>query len=214
MIRTLLVDDHALVRDGLRRVLLDHADMQVVGEGRDGTEAVRLAKNLQPDVMILDLSMPGLDGLEATKQIVAERLRTKILVLTMHANEDYAARLLQAGAHGFMGKDAAGQEVVNAVRKIAGGGFYLPQEVSERLPRHYFRRTAHQPSLENLSDRELQVLKRLAEGSMPRQIAQDLHLSVKTIDTYRARLLEKLSLKTTADLIRFALRNGVIEDLW
>lgn len=214
MIKVLLVDDHALIRDGLRRLLQDCTDLEVVGEASDGLEALRTLRQLRPDVAVMDLSMPGLDGIEATKQIVAEGLSTRVLILTMHANEEYAVRVLQAGARGFIGKGAPSQDVVGAIRKIAAGGCYLPLELSDALPKRYARKGPGESPLETLSDRELQVLKRLAEGRTSKEIAQDLHISTKTVDTYRARLLTKLELDTTADLIRFALRHGVIEDAW
>ena len=214
MIKVLLVDDHTLVREGLRRLLEDCHDMNVVGEANGGHEALRLVRQLQPNVAVMDLSMPELDGIEATKQIVREGLKTRVLILTMHANEEYAMRLLQAGASGFVGKGAPSQEVVTAVRKVAAGGCYLPAAIAEELPKRYARKGVPLSPLETLTDRELQVLKRLAEGSTCREIAQDLHLSVKTVDTYRARLLTKLNLQTTADLVRFALRYGVMHDAW
>lgn len=214
MITVLLVDDHALIRDGLRRLLQDCNDIQVVGEAGDGQEAMRLLRQLRPKVTVMDLSMPGLDGIEATKRILNEGLDTRVLILTMHANEEYAVRALQAGARGFIGKGAPSQEVVTAIRKIATGGAYLPDELSDALPKRYARKGTGDSPLETLSDRELQVLKRLAEGQTSKEIALDLHISTKTVDTYRARLLTKLELETTADLIRFALRHGVIEDAW
>lgn len=214
MIKVLLADDHALVREGLHRLLEDCGDMEVVGEACGGQEALRMVRQLQPDVVVMDLSMPGMDGIEATKQIVREGLKARVLILTMHTNEEYAVRMLQAGAQGFVGKGALSQEVVEAIRKVAAGGCYLPPELSEGLPRRYARRGAHTSPLEGLSDRELQVLKRLAEGHTSWAIAQDLHLSVKTVDTYRARLQAKLDLRTTANLVRFALHHGVIEGAW
>ena len=213
MIKILLADDHALVREGLRRLLQDYPDFKVVGEASDGQETLRAVRQLQPDVVLMDLSMPELDGIETTKRIVEERLPAKVLILTMHANEEYAMRVLQAGARGFIGKGALSQEVTEAIRKVAAGGISLPPALVEALPKRYVRKGEDSP-LETLSDRELQVLKRLAEGRTGREIAQELHLSTKTVDTYRARLLTKLELNTTADLIRFALRNGVIQDTW
>lgn len=214
MIKVLLVDDHALVREGLRRLLQDYDDIEVIGEACDGQEALRLVRQNQPDVTVMDLSLPGLDGIEATKRVISEGLTTRVLILTMHANEAYAVRVLQAGARGFVGKGAPSQDVVGAIRKIAAGGCYLPPALMEALPKRYARKDGGDSPLQTLSDRELQVLKLLAEGRTSREIAQDLHLSAKTVDTYRARLLAKLELETTADLIRFALRHGVIEDTW
>lgn len=214
MIKVLLVDDHTVVRQGLRLLLEDCSDIRVVGEAGGGHEALRLARELTPDVAVMDLSMPEMDGLGATKQIASEGLHTKVLILTMHATAEYAARLLQAGAHGFMSKGASGQDVATAIRRVAAGEYYLPPPLAAQLPLRFARRKTASSPLETLSDRELQVLKRLAEGQTSRQIAEELHLSVKTIDTYRARLLAKLSLQTTADLVRFALRHGVLQDSW
>lgn len=214
MITLIVVDDHALVREGLRRLLQDCPDMQVLGEASDGHEAIRLTRKLQPQVVVMDLSMPELDGIETTKRLSEEGLATKVLILTMHANEEYAIRALQAGACGFIGKGSPSLEVVDAIRKIAAGGYALPPGVAEDLPRRYLRKDSPTSPLGALSDRELQVLKHLAEGQTSKEIAQTLHLSAKTVDTYRARLLTKLNLNTTADLIRFALRHGVIENTW
>jgi two-component system response regulator NreC len=214
MVNILLVDDHVLVRDGLRRLLQDYPDMAVVGEAREGREAVRLVAALHPDVVLMDLTLPGLDGMEATKLIVKEAPKTRVLMLTMHANEEYALRVLQAGARGFVVKDDPTSEVVEAIRRVAAGGTYLSPILSQRLPQRYADGYVNPPSLDVLTDRELQVLKSLAEGRTTGKIAQDLCISVKTVDTHRAHLLEKLSLKTTVDLIRFALRKGLIEGLW
>jgi DNA-binding NarL/FixJ family response regulator len=214
VITVLLADDHAIVRQGLRRLLEDCRDIAIIGEASNGQEALRLIRQAQPDVVVMDLSMPGLDGIETTKQIVGEGLKTRVVILTMHATEEYAARLLQAGAHGFVGKDAFGEEVVEAIRKVANGECYIPPMLSQNLPKRYARIQGDASPLQSLSDRELQVLKHLAEGKASREIAEELHLSVKTIETYRARLSTKLDLKTTAELVRFALRCGVIADTW
>src|SRR5215470_14943770 len=187
MITVLLVDDHTLIRDGLRRLLQDNADIQVVGEASDGHEALRLLRQLRPDVVVMDLSMPGLDGIEATKRALSEGVTTRILILTMHANEEYAVRVLQSGARGFIGKGAPSEDVVTAIRKVAAGNCYLPVAFSEALSKLYFSKETGESPLKVLSTRELQVLKRLAEGRTSKEIAQDLYLSAKTVDTYRAR---------------------------
>jgi two-component system, NarL family, invasion response regulator UvrY len=214
VITVVLADDHAIVRQGLRRLLEDCRDIEIIGEANNGHEALRVIRQAAPDVVVMDLSMPGLDGIETTKQIASEGLKTKIVILTMHATEEYAARLLQAGAQGFVGKEAFGDEVVEAIRQVAAGECYLPSALSRELPKRYARHQGDTSPLQTLSDRELQVLKRLAEGCGIRAIAEELHLSVKTIETYRTRLGAKLDLKTTADLVRFALRCGVIADTW
>ncbi|HVN29631.1 MAG TPA: response regulator transcription factor [Candidatus Binataceae bacterium] len=211
----LLVDDHAVVREGLRRILSDYPEIQVVGEAADGHEALRQVRKLAPEVAVVDLSMPGLDGIEVTRQLAKESPKTRVIILTMHANQDYAARLLQAGAQGFIGKGASGAELAAAILKVANKGTYLPAELLEGLPHRMANAAATRSSgVQGLSDRELQVLKLLAEGKTGREIGAQLHLSIKTVDTYRARLLAKLGLETTADLIRFAIRNGVIENAW
>ncbi len=211
--RVLLVDDHAVVREGVRRLLEDCRDIQIVAEARDGDEAIRLARTLLPDVAVIDLSIPGRDGIEVTRMLAAELPQIKVLILTMHANEDYALRLLQAGACGFIGKGATSSELLAAVLKVAHGGNYLQPALLEKLPQRIANGALHASPVESLSDRELQVLKMLAEGHSGREIGGLLHLSVKTVDTYRARLLAKLKLQTTADLIRFALRHHVIENV-
>lgn len=214
-ISVLIVDDHAVVREGLRRVLSDYPEIHIVGEAADGHEALRQVRKLSPDVAVVDLSMPGLDGIEVTKLISKEEPKTRVIILTMHANEDYATRLLHAGARGFIGKGAPAGELASAILKVANKGTYLPPKILEALPHRIATSASGQASpVQALSDRELQVLKLLAEGNTGREIGEQLHLSVKTIDTYRARLLTKLGLETTSDLIRFAIRNGVIENAW
>jgi len=211
--RVLLVDDHAVVREGVRRLLEDCRDIQIVAEASDGDEAIRMARTLLPDLAVIDLSMPGRDGIEVTKMLARELPKIKVLILTMHANEDYAVRMLQAGVCGFVGKGAASSELLAAVLKVAHGGSYLQPALLEKLPQRIANGAPHASPVESLSDRELQVLKMLADGHTGREIGGLLHLSVKTVDTYRARLLTKLRLQTTADLIRFALRHGVVENV-
>ncbi|HVA69620.1 MAG TPA: response regulator transcription factor [Candidatus Binataceae bacterium] len=213
-ISVLLVDDHAIVREGLRRLLEDYPEIKVVGEATDGNEALRMVRQLKPDVVLMDLSMPGLDGLEVTKRIVDEGLESRVLILTMHANEHYAVRLLRAGAHGFAGKGIASEELAEAIGKVSRGRRYLPAALMDAVPLSYGSKVGGASPLETLSDREFQVLKLLTDGLSGSEIGEKLHLSVKTIDTYRARLLAKLDLSSTAELIRFALRHGVVENTW
>ena len=214
MVRVAIVDDQDLIRIGLRCILDAHRDIEVVGLAGDGQEAVRLVRQERPDVLLMDLSMPGMDGIETIKHIVAEGLDTGIILLTIHSAEEYAARALQAGAQGFLSKMISEEELLKAIHTVASGECYLPAELSEVLSKRYIRRGAYTSPIELLSDRELQVLKHLAEGHKSKDIAKQLHLSVKTIDTYRARLQEKLDLHTMADIVRFALRARVIEDVW
>jgi len=211
--RVLLADDHAVVREGIRRVLEDCREIRIVAEASDGDEAIRMARTFLPDVAVIDLSMPGRDGIEVTKMLASELPKVKVLILTMHANEDYAVRLLHAGAYGFAGKGATSSELLAAVLKVAHAGRYVQPALLEKLPQRIANGSLHTSPVQSLADRELQVLKMLAEGHTGREIGGFLHLSVKTVDTYRARLLAKLKLQTTADLIRFALRHGVIEEV-
>lgn len=214
MVRVAIVDDQDLIRLGIECILSAHRDITVVGLAENGHEAVRLVRTEKPDVLLMDLSMPGLDGIETTKRIVEEGFGTGIILLTMHTAEEYAVRALQAGALGFLSKAIPEFELLNAIHAVASGKCHLPPELSETLSKRYVRQGGYISPIEMLSDRELQVLKYLAEGHKGRDIAKELHLSVKTIDTYRARLQEKLDLHSMADLVRFALRSGVIESVW
>jgi DNA-binding NarL/FixJ family response regulator len=210
----LLADDHTLLRDGLRRLLQDQEDLEVVGEAGDGHTALRLVRHLRPAVIVLALALSSLDGLEVTKRIVTERLTTAVLMVTMHATVDYAVRALRAGARGFLSKSASGNEVIAAIRKIAAGKVCLPSALSEVVPILYGPAEEKHTLLALLSDREVQVLKRIAEGRTNTYIASDLRMSLKTLEAYRARVMTKLAARSTADLIRFALRERVIADAW
>lgn len=211
MIKILIVDDHALVLDSLSRLLDAESDMKVVATAGSGHEAVRLCGELEPDVVLLDYSMPGLDGLETTQQIVAQKKRgSRILVLTMHDNEEYATRLLRAGASGFIVKAAQAGELLAAIRKVANHGTYVTPSIMERMVTRVGQPQKETPEA-GLSDRELQVLLRLAEGQTTREVAESLHLSISTIETYRSRVLDKLALRNNSDLTRFAIRRGLIE---
>lgn len=214
MVRVAIVDDQDLIRIGLRCILSAYRNIEVVGLAGNGQEAVRLVRQEQPDVLLMDLSMPGMDGIETIKHIVAEGSETGIILLTMHSAEEYAARAFQAGAQGFLSKTISEEELLKAIYTVADGECYIPAELSKALSQRYIRRGAYTSPIELLSDRELQVLKHLAEGHRSKDIAKQLHLSVKTIDTYRARLQDKLDLHTMADIVRFALRARVIEDVW
>lgn len=212
MIKVLLADDHSIVRDGLRRIVEDSGDMAVVSEADDGPSALQKARDHKPDVAVLDISMPGMDGLEVIAQLQAEMPQLPILVLTMHEEEQYVVRSLSAGAKGYVTKRSAPEELVGAIRKVTSGGRHLSGTVAELLAERMARTgSVERPRLETLSNREIQVLKALALGKTNREIADDYSLSVKTVDTYRFRLLKKLNLRNNAELSRFAIRNGLIE---
>jgi len=210
MIRVLVVDDHTLVRDGLRRLLESESDIEVAGECGSGREAVRLCRELGPDLVLLDYNLPDLDGLETTRRIVELKGGARVLILTMYANEEYATRLVQAGASGFVVKVASPDELLAAVRKVAGGGIYVSPAVMEKMVTRIGQPHDEVPE-SVLSDRELQVLVRLARGATSREVSEALNLSLSTVETYRARVLEKLNLRNNSDLTRFAIRRNLID---
>lgn len=210
MIRILVVDDHTLVRDGLCRLIDGENDMQVVGQTGSGHEAVKLCKETKPNLVLLDYGLPDLDGLETTRQIAELGLGIRILILTMHASEEYATRLIQAGANGFLIKAASTDELLAAVRKVADKGVYVSPSIMEKMVTRVGQPPGDVPE-SSLSDREMQVLLRLARGATTREVAAFLHLSVSTVETYRSRILEKLNLRNNSDLTRFAIRRGLID---
>jgi two-component system, NarL family, invasion response regulator UvrY len=201
MIKVLIADDHKIVRDGLRRILSAHGDIEVAGEAASGDEALALVKANEYDVAMLDLSMPGLSGLDLIKRLKIERPKLRILVLSMHGEDQYAARTLKAGASGYLNKDSAAELLIGAIRKIAAGGVHIGEAAAASLVASEKR--PHQA----LSDREFEVLRLLVGGKSPTDVAEQLHLSVKTVSTHKTRILEKLNLKTTADLVRYALES-------
>lgn len=209
MIRVLVVDDHTVVRAGICRLLDAEPDIQVVGQTGSGHDAVQLSRDLCPDLVVLDYGLPDLDGLEVTRQIVVLDDAPRILVLTMHASEEYATRVIRAGAAGFIVKAAATETLLKAVRKVAGRGLYVSPSVMEKMVERLGQPVAESPE-SALSDRELQVLIRLAHGATTKEVAEDLHLSPSTVETYRSRILEKLDLRNNSDMTRFAIRRGLI----
>ncbi|OYV73740.1 MAG: DNA-binding response regulator [Deltaproteobacteria bacterium 21-66-5] len=214
MIRVLLADDHSIVRDGLRRLVDGAGDMVVVAEAADGREAIRKMDEFLPDVAVVDISMPGLDGLEVVariRRIHAAHPKTAILVLTMHEEEQYVVRTISAGASGYITKRAAADQMIKGIRKVHEGGRYLSDDAAEALARRMGKGPADRTSLDALSTREIQVLRSLALGKSNREIAGSYAISVKTVDTYRFRLLKKLGLRNNAELTRFAIQNRIIE---
>jgi len=201
VIRVLLADDHKIVRDGLRRILAAHPDFELAGEAANGDETLALVKANGYDVAVLDMSMPGLSGLDLVRRLKIERPALRVLVLSMHGEQQYAARALKAGASGYLNKDSAAELLVGALRKIAAGGVHIGEAAAASLV------AAEQQGRQKLSDREFEVLRLLVQGSSPTAIAEQLHLSVKTVSTHKTRMQEKLGLKSTADLVRYALEN-------
>ncbi len=211
MIRVLLADDHSIVRAGLRRIVEESGEMEVVAEASDGQEAVQLVRKDTPDVAVIDISMPGLDGLEVLSQLQAFDPQLPVLILTMHEEGQYVVRAIEAGAMGYITKQSAPEQLVKAIRKVHSGHRYLTDEATEALALRIAKGGKGQSPLDSLSMRELQVLRRLAMGHTNREIASAYHISIKTVDTYRSRLLKKLALRNNADLSRFAIQNRLIE---
>lgn len=204
MISILIADDHKIVRDGLRRILSAHGDLEVAAEAADGDQALALVKAREFDVVMLDMSMPGLSGMDLIKRLRLERPRLRILVLSMHGEEQYAARALKAGASGYLNKDSASELLVGTIRKIAAGGVHIGEAAAASLV------SSEKPAHRALSDREFEILRLLVDGASPTAIAEKLHLSVKTVSTHKTRILEKLDLKSTADLVRYAMENKLV----
>jgi DNA-binding NarL/FixJ family response regulator len=211
LIKVLLADDHSIVRAGLRSLIEDTGDMEVLVEAADGREAIRQALDHPVDVAVVDISMPGMDGLEVINQIQAAKPELPIIVLTMHEEEQYVVRSISAGAKGYITKRSAPEQLVSAIRQVREGGRYLSQEAAELLALRLARGERGDSPLDSLSNREVQVLRVLALGQTNREIAEAYHISVKTVDTYRFRLLKKLNLRNNADLSRFAISLGLVE---
>jgi DNA-binding NarL/FixJ family response regulator len=211
-IRVLLADDHALLREGIRALLSRESDIEVVGEAADGREAIARCRTLRPDVVLMDIAMPGLGGLEASLEIRKESPETRILVLTQYEDREYVARFLKAGAAGYVLKKAAGAELASAIRNVFKGGLVLDPAVARDALREPEPAAGEEEDLyESLTDREKQVLRLVAEGKSNKEVAELLGISVKTAMSHRERVMEKLGLHSRTDLIRFALKKGVIQ---
>ena len=211
MIKVLLADDHAVVRDGLRVLLEAQSDISVVGDVANGREAVRFVLQQHPDVVVLDIAMPELNGIEATQQIHDASPSTQVLILSMHSTTEHIFRALQAGARGYLLKDSAGAEVVDAVRVVHAGRRYLSQKIAATVIDDYIAERHRASPLESLSSRERQILQLVAEGKSSTEIAAILFLSPKTVDTYRSRLMHKLDIGDLPSLVKFAIQHGVIQ---
>jgi two-component system, NarL family, invasion response regulator UvrY len=210
MIRVFIADDHALFRTGLQQILAKHVDMCIAGEAGTGADALQGIRTSACDVLLLDITMPGRGGLDIIKDVRQEHPDVAILVLSMHPEDQYAIRVLKAGASGYLTKESAADELITAIRKVASGGRYVSASLAERLALSLGGNTEKQPH-QMLSEREFQVMHMLATGMKLTEIAGALHLSEKTITTYRARILEKLHLRTNAELVRYAIDHRLIE---
>jgi DNA-binding NarL/FixJ family response regulator len=208
-IRILLADDHAVVRQGFKMILDAQADMEIVGEAANGRQAVDLAEQLRPDVVVMDVSMPELNGIEATRRLASSLPRARVVALSMHKDSVYVREILRAGARGYLLKDSGAADLVAAIRAVASGESYLSPAVSNAVLDDY-RRHATNP-IDLLTSREREVLQLLAEGKTNKEIAGVLNLSVYTVEAHRGRILEKLNLHSIGELVRFAVRSGLIE---
>jgi DNA-binding NarL/FixJ family response regulator len=207
--RILLADDHAVVRQGFKMLLDAQPDMEIVGEASNGREAVESAETLRPDVVIMDVAMPELNGIEATRRLAASAPHTRVIALSMHKDSVYVREILRAGARGYLLKDSGAEDLVSAIRAVAKGESYLSPAVSNAVLDDYRKHVTNPIDL--LTSREREVLQMLAEGKTNKEIAGVLNLSVYTVDAHRGRIMEKLNLHSINDLVRFAVRNGIIE---
>ena len=213
-IKILVVDDHAIVREGVRMILAKESDLEVVGEAGDGQQALELTERVRPDVVIMDISMPGMGGIEATQTVRARHPEVQVLALTMHEDESYVFQLLRAGAAGYVLKRAAAQDLVQAVRAAAKGEAFLYPSVARKVVEDYLRRVEtgeERERYDGLTTREKEILTLIAQGLSNQQIAEKLFISIKTVQTHRAHILEKLGLHDRTELVRHAIRKGLIE---
>lgn len=212
-LRILIADDHGIVRKGLRLQLEQHEQFEVVGEANDGREAVRTAEQLAPDVVIIDIAMPNLNGVEATTQILKQNARTGVIILSMHSDEGYLRRALAAGARGYLLKDSADVDLYRAVEAVANGKSFFSPAIANTLLEDYMRQLQQrglEDSYDLLTDREKEVLQLLAEGKSNKEVAAALNLSIGTVETHRTHIMQKLDLHSTADIILYAVRKKII----
>ncbi|HEY6193277.1 MAG TPA: response regulator transcription factor [Bacteroidota bacterium] len=210
MIRILITDDHPLMREGVAKILLAESDMRVAGEARTAAEMLDLLREKEVDVLVLDISLPGTSGLDALKDVRQQFPRLPILILSMHPEDRFATRVLKTGASGYVTKESAPEELVKAIRKVHRGGKYVSNSLAEKLAEEIDTSAVRRPH-ESLSDREFQILRMIAAGKKAREIAHQLSLSVRTVNTYRTRLLQKMHMKSTAELIHYALEQKLLD---
>jgi DNA-binding NarL/FixJ family response regulator len=212
-IRILLADDHTVLRDGLRAMLERQPDMAVIGEAADGRECVRLAAEQSPDVVVMDIGMPNMNGIEATRRILADSPRVAVVILSMHQDESYILRSLKAGAKGYLLKDALRADVLEAIRAVAQGRSFLTRKIARMLQEDYVRQLESRgldDTYDLLTDREREILQLVAEGRANKEVAQLLNVSLTTVETHRTHILQKLGLHTVPELILYAVRKGII----
>ena len=210
MIRVLIADDHAILRRGLEEILVREIEGVVCGEAENAQQVFAQVQNHSWDLVILDLSMPGRSGLDVLRDLKRTRPKVPVLMLSMHPEDQYGKRVLRAGASGYMNKESAPEELIKAIRKVLAGGRYVSAALAEKLALDLFAES-EQPLHERLSDRELEVLRMMGSGRTISQIGEELHLSVTTVSTYRARILEKMNMTTTAELMHYAFRSQLVD---
>ena len=211
MIRVVIADDHTIVREGLKQILSAAGDLAVVGEAQNGHEVLERVRGLDFEVLLLDMSMPGKSGIELIKQVHAEKPKLRVLVLSMHEEEQYAVRAIKAGAAGYLTKDSASSQLVSAIRKVAAGGAFITESVAQQLALGAMPQTDG-PLHSALSDREFQVFRELVSGKAVSEIAAELNLSVKTVSTHKARIMQKMNMNNPAELIRYAIHHRLVDD--
>lgn len=211
MIKVLLVDDHDLVRTGVKRLLEDAGDIKVVGEAGSGEDALRIAKDAKPNVVLMDANMPGMGGLEATKRLLRQIPEVKIIALTVHGDEPFPSKFLQAGAHGYLTKGADVQEMVRAIRQVNVGRRYIAADVAQQMALRQVQNDGEDNPFESLSERETQVMLMVTQGVKVQEIADKLCLSPKTVNSYRYRLFDKLKVTSDVELTHMAIRHGVVQ---
>lgn len=207
-----IADDHAVLREGLRLLIESRGNIVVAGDADNGREAVRQVKNIKPDVVIMDIAMPDLDGIEATRQITEVSPSTRVIILSMHSSPEYINRSIEAGATGYILKESAAAEIINAITTVISGKRYLSKKISDQVIDDYFRqkRTGEKDSiLSQLSPREMEILKLVVEGKSSSEIANTIFISQKTVETYRSRIMQKLNINDITGLVKFAIRHGI-----
>src|SRR5215472_9177575 len=214
-IRILLADDHTILRAGLKMMLNAQPDMEVIGEAQDGRQAMQEAQRLHPDIVLMDITMPDINGIEATRRIKKQLPEIKVLILTMHENDEYVFQALRAGASGYLLKEAADTELISALHVVQSGQFYLSPAAQSVMVGDYLQRVRigeEKDSYNSLTEREREILKLVAEGHTNNQIAEILVISPKTVDTHRTHVMDKLNLHSRAELVKYAMRRGLLED--
>ena len=207
--KVLLVDDHKIVREGLRALLEEESDLEVVGEAGDGLEAIGLVSDLRPDIVVMDISMPGMDGVEATRRIRAGEPEVKVVALSIHAEKQFVAGMLRAGAWGYLLKTEAARDLVQAIRTVRAGGRYVSPQLIDPSVEDYLQQLIDEGEQPILTPREREVLRLIAEGKTNRQIGDELNVSEKTVDNHRQHIMAKLDLHNTAELTRYAIKEGI-----